>query len=121
MLPCLPWPRLDSFMSARAFCLGWAAWVPAAKVTVWGKALLGPPKSSLRMSKLRSTSSKVSPGHAMSHLSFLLGGKSPLAFDEQCLPDSAPTETGCCQKPCSKLRRFYRSFIKCAIVAGLDV
>ncbi len=53
LLPCLPCTRLESFMRAREFCLGVAAWVPAARVTVCGKALLGPPRLSRTMSKLQ--------------------------------------------------------------------
>ena len=40
---------------AREFCFGPAACVPAATVTVCGKALRGPPRPSLTMSKLQST------------------------------------------------------------------
>ena len=53
LLPCRPCTRLESFMRAREFCLGVAAWVPAARVIVCGKALLGPPRPSRTMSKLQ--------------------------------------------------------------------
>ena len=65
LLPCLPWTRLDSFMRAREFCLGVAACVPAATVTVCGNALLGPPRPSLTMSKLQRTSNDQSASHSM--------------------------------------------------------
>ncbi len=74
LLPCLPWTRLDSFMRAREFCLGVAACVPAARVTVCGNVLLGPPRPSLTMSKLQSTSNDQSASHSMLISSFAVSG-----------------------------------------------
>ena len=67
LLPCLPWTRLESFMRAREFCLGVAACVPAARVTVCGNVLLGPPRPSLTMSKLQRISNDQSASHSMLH------------------------------------------------------